>query len=86
MPRPSDQAISPSVTSIGDTGVLSTASYSFAYLSLKNTLNVVSMIAPFMIELASMAGATKAAYDSVWPSGPVTSPTSLPTPTPSESR
>ena len=44
------------------------------------------MIAPFMAELASMAGATKAAYSTWRPESVVTSGTSTPTPTPSEKR
>src|SRR5690349_802441 len=59
-PRASAQVISPSATSAGVTGVARTASYSLLYFSLKNRLNVASMIAPFMALAASIAGATNA--------------------------
>src|SRR5215203_5208013 len=47
-PRISAQEISPSAMSRGPSGVESTESYSFAYLSLKKTLNVESNTAPFI--------------------------------------
>jgi len=55
-------------------------------LSLKKKLNVLSVIAPFIAEAASRAGATNSAYGIGWPPGPVTSPTSLPSPNPIERR
>ena len=47
--------------STGPSGVASIASYSRAYLSLKNTLNVESNTAPFMADAASRPGAMNAA-------------------------
>jgi hypothetical protein len=49
-------------------------------------LYVESKTAPFIAELASIAGATKAAYPIFVPSARVKSPTSWATPTPIESR
>ena len=43
-------------------------------------------MAPFIAEAPSRAGATKAAYLTDCPLGPVTSPTSLPMPIPIENR
>ena len=57
----SAQPISPSAMSTGPSGVASIASYSRAYLSLKNTLNVESNTAPFMADAASRPGAMNAA-------------------------
>ena len=43
-------------------------------------------MAPFIADVASSAGATKLAYPTGWPPGPATVPTSLPRPTPMDSR
>ena len=85
-PRISDQAISPTATSRGPSGVASTESYSLANLSLKNTLNVESNTAPFIAEAASSAGATKSAYGTTRPPSVVTVLISAPRPIPSENR
>jgi hypothetical protein len=55
-------------------------------LSLKNTLNVDSAIAPFIDADARSAGATNSAYGIGCPSGPGMSPTIAPIPRPIESR
>jgi hypothetical protein len=61
VPRLTAQPISPSATSAGDIGVASTASYSRAYFSLKNTFIVESYTAPFIADDAMRAGATNSA-------------------------
>ena len=43
-------------------------------------------MAPFIADEASSAGATNAAYGTVFPPSVVTSPTSAPSPTPMENR
>jgi hypothetical protein len=53
---------------------------------LKKKLNVASVIAPFIEELASSAGATNSWYGISWPPGPGTVPTSAPSPNPMLSR
>ena len=53
--------------------------------SLKKKLKVLSRTAPFIAEVASIAGATNAAYSMVSPLNSKDS-TSLPTPTPIENR
>ena len=57
-----------------------------AYFIRKKMLYVESKIAPFIAELASIAGATNAAYAIVVPSDSVKSPTRCATPMPIESR
>ena len=49
-------------------------------------LNVESLSAPFSAETASSPGATNSRYGTGCPPGPVTSPTSAPMPTPTDSR
>jgi len=55
-------------------------------LSLKKKLKVLSVIAPFIDDAASRAGATNRAYGIGWPPGPATSPTSRPSPKPIDRR
>ena len=57
-----------------------------AYFIRKKMLYVESKIAPFIAELASIAGATNAAYPIVVPSDRVKSPTSWATPIPIDNR
>ncbi len=85
-PRISVQVSSPAAMSATPTGVASIDSYVRAYRSLKNMLYVASKIAPFIAEMASMAGATYCAYGTVRPSPNGIRPTRAPTPTPIESR
>src|SRR4051812_23980234 len=59
-PRMSAQQVSPTAMSPAPTGVASMASYVLAYLSLKNMLNVVSKMAPFIADAARSAGAMNA--------------------------
>ena len=53
---------------------------------MKKTLNVLSKTAPFIADVASIAGATKTAYGTSVPASVRTVPMRAPRPTPSEKR
>ncbi len=85
-PRINAQPSSPMAMSATDSGVDRIDSNVFWYFNLKKKLSVASVIAPFIDELASSAGAMNSWYGISAPPGPGTFPTSRPSPKPMLSR
>src|SRR5882757_5624085 len=85
-PRTIDEATSASAMSIGPIGVARIAWNTLAWRNFMWKLNEPSIIAPFIADAASMAGATNAWYEIGRPSGPGNGPTRRDIPTLSDTR